>query len=476
MDICAPGVNIPSTYINNGYTSMSGTSMACPHVSGVAALVVSACGGQGFTADELRARLIGGARSIGASAGNKPIGPLVDAMGAVQMNSTGETAPDPVTEFTVTPQGHNLRVDFTAVEAYGYLVMAAPSRAAIENADYNNPAADIVTATKLTVSGEEAAGTQQSVLLQGLTPDKDYYTAIVAYSYNRQYSPLSEIVRQRTNVNLPPTIVVQDYPEGGFVVEHYQTIRVPVRCSDPDGDAVKVTYSTNGRATMPSNNGSQELYIFTLMGPLAAPGSYSAVIKATDELGAGTTRSILYTVKENTPPTLAKEPQAVQIDAIGATVTIDLDNYFTDPDGESLEYRASSMDTSIATETLDGRELTVTGVALGLTQIRVSAFDHTGAEAGTVIAVLVRPEGTPEVYLSGDSVVTGGTLTFVPPVEDTLLTLRIIDMAGVVVYQTSGTYSAIHPLEVNTDGLAPGMYVFEITCKGNTYTYTIVKR
>ena len=38
VEICAPGVQILSTTRGGGYGRMSGTSMACPHVSGVAAL------------------------------------------------------------------------------------------------------------------------------------------------------------------------------------------------------------------------------------------------------------------------------------------------------------------------------------------------------------------------------------------------------------------------------------------------------
>lgn len=47
-----------STITDNNYGYMEGTSMACPHVSGVAALVISKFGGEGFTAEDLKKKIL----------------------------------------------------------------------------------------------------------------------------------------------------------------------------------------------------------------------------------------------------------------------------------------------------------------------------------------------------------------------------------------------------------------------------------
>lgn len=51
----APGVGVKSTWMNGGYQSISGTSMACPHAAGLAALYIAAH--KGATPDQVRAGL-----------------------------------------------------------------------------------------------------------------------------------------------------------------------------------------------------------------------------------------------------------------------------------------------------------------------------------------------------------------------------------------------------------------------------------
>jgi thermitase len=69
VEIAAPGVNILSTKRGGGYVSFSGTSMATPHVAGVAALIWGK--NPGFTAAQVRSKLDASVDDKGA-AGRDP--------------------------------------------------------------------------------------------------------------------------------------------------------------------------------------------------------------------------------------------------------------------------------------------------------------------------------------------------------------------------------------------------------------------
>ncbi|MFA5138434.1 MAG: S8 family peptidase [Elusimicrobiota bacterium] len=62
VDVIAPGVSVNSLAMGGGTTSMSGTSMACPHMTGLAALAAAAQGLHG--PDAIRAALIRAATPI----------------------------------------------------------------------------------------------------------------------------------------------------------------------------------------------------------------------------------------------------------------------------------------------------------------------------------------------------------------------------------------------------------------------------
>jgi subtilisin family serine protease len=63
VDLAAPGRAILSTYKSNGYAYMSGTSMASPHVAGLAALILSR--NPSLSPDEVRAAMEWGADDLG---------------------------------------------------------------------------------------------------------------------------------------------------------------------------------------------------------------------------------------------------------------------------------------------------------------------------------------------------------------------------------------------------------------------------
>jgi len=100
VDLGAPGVSILSTIRNNGYASFNGTSMAAPHVAGVAALIVADNPGIGISA--LRAALLDSTDAVADLAGRTVTGGRLNAFKALGGGTT-PPPPPPTPVVNVTP-------------------------------------------------------------------------------------------------------------------------------------------------------------------------------------------------------------------------------------------------------------------------------------------------------------------------------------------------------------------------------------
>jgi hypothetical protein len=110
VDIGAPGVNVLSTIRGGQYEELSGTSMATPHVSGVAALVLSVCP---LSTSELKQTLLSTADPVPGLALTTVTGSRVNAYRAVHSCAGQSTSPG--ITLTATPSILALAPGGTAV-------------------------------------------------------------------------------------------------------------------------------------------------------------------------------------------------------------------------------------------------------------------------------------------------------------------------------------------------------------------------
>ena len=138
VDLGAPGVDILSTTIGNTYSFSSGTSMATPHVSGAAALVLSRC-----TLDTaaLKSTLLSTVQPVAALASLTATGGRLDVNSAIRSCMAPPAAP---TGLTATGGNASVALSWSGVAgATGFTV----KRSETSGGPYSSIATDVTATT-----------------------------------------------------------------------------------------------------------------------------------------------------------------------------------------------------------------------------------------------------------------------------------------------------------------------------------------
>ena len=473
VDIAAPGGDAPtqvlSTLPGNKYGYMQGTSMACPHVSGIAALIVSHFGGPGFTPETLRNKLIKGANSSVLSK-NAKIGPLVDAFGA--MTYGGTKPPVAVATYEAVAQSNNINLKWNVTsdpddkKAYGFLLVAAKDKALLSNLNPSSLPEGVQSAIVMTDAmkvGDEISGT-----ITDLDFNQKYNVAIIAFDYNRNWSPLSSVKEVRTEANNAP-VVTTDYT-GSFLVKSHETLKVIYSITDPDNHVMDVKF-TPGSSAAAFTQIPDGTYQLTIVGNAADPGKYQALVNVTDKYGEATSETIDYELLENHAPVVVKDIDDMVFTAAGGKFSLEMDDYLEDPDGEQLLFEISISDNKVLHLNPKDNVLHATVLAFGKTDVSITATDSRGETCILTFKVVVKNPSKPlELYPN--------------PVTDYLnvstldlaqTRIKLVSTAGKVIYDETSLVSAAEPAKIDMTACPPGVYSIFVAFSGKEYKNTIVK-
>ncbi len=470
VDVAAPGgdaqkgFQILSTLPDNRYGQMQGTSMACPHVSGVAALIVSKLGGQGFTRDMLWSRIVNTANDKTMKQNrNFPVGPLVDA--EMALLAGGSIAPDKVTDLQANLIRSNI-VSFSLTvpgdeddgKAYGI------------NLYYSDkPITDLtlVPHSLIAVGDLEAGDRLEDIVELGF--NTTYYLACTAMDRIGNRSELSNQVSITTGENHPPKVETSDPLK--FTLKSHETRILTFTYSDIDGHGVhaKLDKGSPADSLQFAKNMVQTVEVDALR---AEPGTYTSLLHVLDDYDLETPLSYTYTILPNHGPKLIKDLDDMVFGAKGELQEVDLGNVFTDEDGEVLSFTTESSDNEILNLHYREGKLFVTALKFGYASGKVTATDARGESVSSSFSTLARDGKEPiDIY---PTTVTDNNL-LIRTAEDAQVKIEIVNEAGARVIDSSVNASPFSPGIVNLDKLGGGPYTVKASWNGKTATQNIVK-
>ncbi|MBI9064805.1 MAG: S8 family serine peptidase, partial [Marinilabiliaceae bacterium] len=195
VEMAAPAVNVASTVPGNSYANFSGTSMACPHVSGVAALIVSQFKDDGITPQQVWDRLVTSTDPLTFDG--------AEDWGTGRLNAFKALAEDD--GMAPTAISDLLVGEVTAINvAFSWTAPAdQPDNYPASAYDFRystNPitADNFDQAIQYELPNPITPGETQNVTVNGLTPGTAYYFAVKSADFFGNTSGISNIVSTTT--------------------------------------------------------------------------------------------------------------------------------------------------------------------------------------------------------------------------------------------------------------------------------------
>ncbi len=469
VDIAAPGgagnMEILSTVPGNGYASFSGTSMATPHVSAVAALIVANLGGEGFTAAMLRDILLSHTTDIsGYNTVRYPGKGLVNAYDAIASNP-GSVQFSAGSKCAV--QGR--RIAFTAdlspasegvdpLVASARIYYAKDPFSSTEGIEYVN--CSIM---------ERCSASPFTISTGPLDYCATYYAAVQFFDEYGNATPLSAVTQVQIVEDMPPTIEPLQ-PLSDVIVRYHDTAELDFTVSDPAGDDVSVSIAGDDRTALFCRQTGSYVQVF-ISGRISIAGSHTLTLTATDATGLSCSVEVPYTALENSAPVVLKPLQDTIIDK-NVPCLLNLGEIFYDADGESLFYDINSSDDSLLKISVANSVATLTAVQYGSADITITAYDAKAEEATASFRLLSRDTGSElEIYPNPAS----GPTLYLRSAAPVQVSVTLRSAAGGEVLSGSFSAGPFDPAAVDISALNAGTYTLTAEYAGKTITRMIVK-
>ena len=472
VDIAAPGGDVRkgnqilSTLPGNKYGLMQGTSMACPHVSGVAALVVSKNGGKNYTPEQLIKKLTSSVTSISSYNPNYKLGAgLVNAYKAVASGSG--VAPSTPQNLSLTVQSNNIH--FT-VNVPSDQDDGVPNTINLyyNKADFSRISDNLQFASFYVENrnvGDSMEGT-----ITGLDFETDYYIAAAAEDLIGNKSGLSGRIMVKTGKNNPP--VIHDLKDNTISIKPHESASADFEIEEPDGHFYTLELSPGCETGVVLDTTVRNRPKIQVSGPDIPSGSYTARLTVTDTYGLSAEKDIPYTVLANHAPAVQQKFEDVIFSSRSATtVEIHCDDYFLDPDGEQLTYTFSIDNETVVNMTAQDGKFFLTPMNYGYANIRVAGSDIRGETVEQTFRVLVR-DGHSEVDVYPNPVRSN---LYVRMGMETDAKVRIVSASGANYFTLEGHISPFEPIVVDMTKAPSGVYTVVVSVGASEYKSNVVK-